>query len=71
MKLKYLIISLFLIVGVLLYVNSKQVANSPFLINQNKEGIGLSENGIPILFYQKKKIIDVHHCVSVNDTIHY
>jgi len=54
MKLKYLIFPSFIIVGIILYVNFNQNANSSFLIAQNENGIEISENGIPVLFYQKK-----------------
>lgn len=54
MKLKYLIFPSFVIAGIIIYVNFFQNSNAPFLITQNENGIEVTENGIPVLFYQKK-----------------
>ena len=54
MKIKYFVIPFFIIVGMLFYVNFSKDANTPFLITQNEDGIEITENGIPVIFYQKK-----------------
>lgn len=54
MKFKNFIIPALLFVGVLFYLSFKSDANTSFLIHKNEDGIELSENGIPILFYQKR-----------------
>lgn len=54
MKLKYLIIASFLIIGVLIYVKFRKNWNTTFLINQDDNGIEVREKGLPVLFYQKK-----------------